>query len=95
MYCQAVISLFEQTPAINDQPTFLSSMQDIRPPYGFIADLSQIYLGCLQILMSQDNLGDNLQWNPVSAGICCRADFSRAVVNPGNSPQNDQKCLEV
>jgi hypothetical protein len=66
-----VLSCALQTPAINGQSASLSSVQDIHPPYGFsVTDFSQIYLGCLQILMSQDNLGDNLQRHAISAGIC-------------------------
>jgi hypothetical protein len=59
-----------QTQAINGQPEFLSAVQNIHPPDGFgVADLPQVDLGCLQILMPQDHLGDNLQRYSISAGI--------------------------
>ncbi len=45
-------------------------MQNIHPPDGLsIADLAQIDLGRLQVLVSQNDLGNNLQRHPISAGI--------------------------
>ena len=59
-----------QTLALNRQFIFLSPMQDVHPPDGLsIADLAQIDLGRLKVLMSQNDLGDYLQWYSVSAGV--------------------------
>ena len=45
-------------------------MQRIHPPDRFcITYLSQINLSCFKILMPQNHLGDNLQRNPITAGI--------------------------
>jgi hypothetical protein len=45
-------------------------MKNVHPPDGFsIADPAQIDLGCLQVLMSQNDFGYDLRWNVISAGI--------------------------
>jgi hypothetical protein len=45
-------------------------MKNVHPPDGFsIADPAQIDLGCLQVLMPQNDFGYDLQWNVISAGI--------------------------
>ena len=60
-----------QTKAVKCQIGFLFSMKNVHPPDGLsVADLSQIDLGGLQVLMSQKDFGDDLQWNTISASIC-------------------------
>ena len=45
-------------------------MQDVHPPDRLgIADLPQVDLRSLQVLMTEDDLGDDLQRDPVPAGI--------------------------
>lgn len=46
------------------------AMEHIDPMKGLmITDRSQIHLGCPEILMAQDDFGDNLQGHPIAAGI--------------------------
>jgi len=45
------------------------TVKDVHPANSFgFADLSQMDLGRLQILMSQDDLGNDLERHPVAAG---------------------------
>jgi len=63
--------LIWQTQAINCYFDFLFSMKNVHPPDGFsITDLAQIDLSGLQVLMPQNNFGDNLQRHSISAGVC-------------------------
>ena len=59
-----------QTLAFNCQALFLFPMQNVHPPDGLsVADLAQIDLGRLQILMPQNDLVYDLQGDSIPAGI--------------------------
>lgn len=50
----------------------LLPMKYAHPPYRFMfADLAQVDLGGFEILVSEDDLGNDLQRYPVSAAIGC------------------------
>ena len=45
-------------------------MQNVHPSYGFgVADLAQVDLDRLQVLMPQNDFGYDLQWYPIAACI--------------------------